>query len=68
MESCNKYDDSSTLSPIISEEEIDAVSSGGESDNELTMLEYISDESQYHLIINRREACFKIRDCIKQGQ
>ena len=30
--------------------------------------EYICDVSQSHPIINRREACYKICDCIKQGQ
>ena len=32
------------------------------------MLEDINDGSQYHPIINRRVARYKIRDSIKQGQ
>ena len=32
------------------------------------MLEDISDGSQFHPIINRREAQYKILDCIKQSQ
>ena len=32
------------------------------------MLEEICDGSQSHLSFSRREACYKIRDCIKQGQ
>ena len=32
------------------------------------MLKDIRGGSQYHLIIDRREACYDIRDCIKQDQ
>ena len=32
------------------------------------MLEDICDVSKSHPRINRREACYKIRDCIKQSQ
>ena len=43
------------------------MSSGDESDAEpmsTDMLEDISDVSQSHMRINRREACYKICDCI----
>ena len=68
MYSDNKYDDYSTLPQLISEEEIDAVSSDDESDAEpmsTDMLEDISDSSQYHLRINRRKSHYNIRYCIK---
>ena len=45
--------------------------SGGESDHDLIsteMLEDISDRSQTHPNVNRREAHYKIRDCIRQRQ
>ena len=32
------------------------------------MLEYIRDGSQYHTNVNKREANYKIRDCIKKIQ
>ena len=47
------------------------MSSGDESDDELMstdMLEYIRECSQSYAIINRREACYKICDRIKQSQ
>ena len=59
------------MPPLISEEEMDTMSSGNESDAEpmhTDMLEYICDIAQSHLSINSREACYKIRDSIKQGQ
>ena len=68
MYSDNNYDDYSTLPQLISEEEIDAVSSDDESDAEpmsTDMLEDISDSSQYHLRINRRKSHYNIRYCIK---
>ena len=70
-ESGNRYDDDSTLPPLISEAEIDAMSSGNESDAETmyaNMLEDIRYGSQSHQSINRGEARYKIRDCIKQRQ
>ena len=45
--------------------------SGNESDHDLIsteMLEDIRDGSQTHPNVNRREARYKIRDCIKQRQ
>ena len=56
--------------PLISKEEMDAMSSVYESDAEpisVEMLEYIYDVSQSHPIVNRREACCNIRDSIKQS-
>ena len=64
----NKYDDDSTIPPLIIEEKIDAMSSVNESDSEpmsMNMLEDIRDGSQYHLIINRIEVRYKILDRIK---
>ena len=59
----NGTDNNSTLPTLISEEEIDAISSGNEYDAEpmsTDMLKYICDGSQYYLVINRREARYKI--------
>ena len=70
-ESGYKFDDNSTLAPLISEEEINAMLSGDESDAEPMppdILKDIRDGSQFHLSINRRDACYKICDLIKQGQ
>ena len=56
-ESGNKYDDESTMLLLISEEEMDAISSGDESDAEpisTDMLEDIRDGSKSHPRINRR--------------
>ena len=56
---------------LISEEEIDAISSGEESDAEpmyTKMLEYIHDGIQSHLSTNSRYVRYKICDRIKQGQ
>ena len=50
---------------------MDAMNSGDESDNDLIsteMLENIHDGSQTHPNINRREACYKICDRIRQRQ
>ena len=67
----NKSDDNSTLEPLISEEEMDVMSSGDESDSEpisTAMLEDICDGSQSHPSINRREARYKMRHRIKGGK
>ena len=56
---------------ILSEEKMDAMDSGDESDDypiSTEMLEDICGGSQSHLNVNRREACYKIRDHIKQIQ
>ena len=71
MESGNKYDDDSTLVPLISEEEMDVVSSGHESDVEpmcWDILEVINDGIQSHPSINSREALYKICDWLKQSK
>ena len=50
---------------------MDRISSGGEYDAEpmpADMLEQICDGSQSNLIINRRDARYKIRDRVKQRQ
>ena len=50
---------------------MDAMDSGDESDDDpisMELLEDIHDESQSHLSVNRVEACYKIRDRIKQRQ
>ena len=47
------------------------MSSGNASDAEamsMEMLEYIRDDNQSLPSINRIEECYKMRDCIKQGQ
>ena len=67
-ESSNKYDDNSTLPPLISEEEMGAMSSGNEYYAEpmsTNMLEDIRDGGQFHRIINSRDARYKIHDIIK---
>ena len=68
-ESGNEYDDHSTILPSISEEEMDAMSSGNEYDAEpmsTEMLEDICGSGQSHTIIHRREARYKIHHRIKQ--
>ena len=70
-ESGNKFDDNSNPEPLISEEEMDVISSGNESGAEIIsidMLEDIHDRSQSHPSINRKEACCKICYFIKRGQ
>ena len=64
-------DDDSTIAPLISEEEMDALSLGDESDAEpmsTDMLEDIYDGSQSHLRTNRREAGYKINDILNKGK
>ena len=55
----------------MSEQDIDAINSGDESDHDIIsmeMLEDIQDGSQTHPNVNRREARYKIRDRIRQRQ
>ena len=57
------------MPPLLSEEEMGAMDSGDESDDDymsMEMLEYIRDGIQSHLNFNRREARYKIRYRIKQ--
>ena len=55
----------------MSKQDMDAMNSSDESDHDLIsteMLEDIRDRSQTHPNVNRREACYKIRDRIRQRQ
>ena len=55
----------------MSEQDMDAINSGDESDHDLIsteMLEDIRDRSQTHPNVNRRESYYKIRDRIRQRQ
>ena len=59
------------MPPLISEEDMDAMDSGDESDHDIIyteILEYIRDRSQSNPNINQREARYKIRYCIRQRQ
>ena len=70
-ESGDKYDDDSTIPPLLSKEEIDVMDSGDDSDDDpisKEMLENIRDGSQSHSNVNMIEARYKICDCIKQRQ
>ena len=70
-ESGNESDEDSNKPSLISEEKIDAMSSGDDSDTEpisTEMLEDIRDSSQSHPVINSRYARCKIHDRIRQGQ
>ena len=54
---------------MMSEQDVDAINSGDDSDHDLIstdMLEDIRDGSQNHTSINRREARYKIHDHIRQ--
>ena len=56
---------------MISEQDMEDINSGHESDNDLIsteMLENIRDGSQTHPNVKRREASYKICDRIKQRQ
>ena len=57
------------MPPLLNEEEMDMMDSGVESYHDIIsteMLEDICDESQSHPNINRREACYKVHDIIRQ--
>ena len=59
------------MPPIISLEEMDAIDSGDESDDEpmsTETLKEICDGSQYNPDVNMREVSYKIQDRIKQIQ
>ena len=69
-ESGDESKDDSNIPPLFSKEEMDAMNSGDESDDEpmpTDMLEDICDGSQSHTNVNSREARYKTRDRIKQG-
>ena len=68
-ESGDKSNDGSIMPPLLIKEEMYVMDSGYESDHDLIsteMLEDITDGSQSHPNVNRREARYKIRDRIKQ--
>ena len=63
----DKSDDHSIIPPLISEEEMNAMDSDDESEDEpmsTEMLEDICDSGQYHPSVKKREARSKIRDSI----
>ena len=56
---------------MMSEQDMDAINSGDESDHDIIsteMLEDIRDGSQTHPNVKKREARYKLRDCIRQRQ
>ena len=56
---------------MMSEQDIDAMNSVDESNHDLIsteMLEHICDGSPIDPNVNRREACYKIHDSIRQRQ
>ena len=56
---------------MMSKQDMDDINYSDKSDYDLIsteMLEDIRDGSQTHLSVNRREARYKIRDCIRQRQ
>ena len=70
-QSGDESDNNSIMPPLLSEEEMDAMDYGDESDHDLIsteILENIRDGSQSDPKINWREDCYKIRDRIKQRQ
>ena len=73
-ETCNDAesgDESDNESIMMSEQDMENMNSGDESDHDLIsteMLEYICDGSQTHPNVNRREARYKIRDPMRQRQ
>ena len=67
----DESDEDSIMPPLISEEEMDTMSSGDEYDVKpmsTEMLEYIRDGNQSHTRLNRREAHYKMCVHIKQSQ
>ena len=53
---------------MMSKQDMKDINSVDESDHDIIsryMLEDICDGSQTHPNVNKREACFKIRDCIR---
>ena len=62
-ERSDESDENSIMPPLLSEEEMDAMDYGDELDHDLIsteMLEDIGDVSNYHPIVNIREARYKI--------
>ena len=70
-ESGEESGDDLIMKTLIGKEEMDAMDSGSESDDEpmsTEMLEYIFDGVKSHPILNRRESRYKISDRIKRRQ
>ena len=73
-ETCNNAesgDESNNELIMMRKQDIDDINYGDESDHDLIsteMLEDIRDVSHTHPNVNRREARYKIRDCIRQRQ
>ena len=70
-ESGNKSDENSNITSLISKEEMDAMYSCDNYDDEpmsTNMLKECFDGSQSHPGVNSRETGCKIRDCIKHSQ
>ena len=64
-------DESDNESIMMSKQDMDVINSDDESDHDLIsteMVEDIFDGSQTHPNVNKREACYKIRDRIMQGK
>ena len=56
---------------MTSKQDMEDINSGDKSDHDIIsteMLEDIRDGSQTHPNVNRREACYKIRDLVRQRQ
>ena len=71
MQKAVTTDENSIIPPLRSEEEMDAMYSSDESDDDpisMDMLEEIWDKSWSHPNVNRREKHYKICDRIKQRQ
>ena len=67
----DESDDNSIMPPLLSKDEMDVMDSRYEYDAEpmsTEILEYIHDGIQSHPRVIRREARYKIYDCIKQRQ
>ena len=73
-ESCNDAEscyESDNESIMISEQDVENLDSSDDSDHDLISTETlhdISDGCQTHPNINKREARYKIRDCVRQRQ
>ena len=64
-------DESDNKSIMMSKKDMEDLNSGDESDHDLIsteMLQGIHDGSQTNPNVNKKEACYKIRDCIRKRQ
>ena len=65
-ESCDESDNEPVM---VSKQDMENINSGDESDHDLISTEMLKDirgGSQTHLNVHRREACYKMRDSIRQ--